>query len=443
MSVAARLSDTQRRVARSWAQPVYRSGYLLVGNSLLTAVTGVAFWLLAARLYPAEAVGLNSSAVSAMMLIAGIAQLNLMSSLLRFVPNAGRRAGSLVLPAYAIGAFLSLLAAVAFLLGLRVWAPALQPLLLSPVTAVSFVLAAALWPVWVMQSSVLVAVGHAGATTWTNQLFNGLKAVLLLAFFVVLPSSGVWYAWMAATGVGVLTGTWFLFRRAIPRFGDQTAGAPVQVPSRRDFVRFAGPDYVAALAWIAGTSLTPILVLNLTDARHAAVFALTWQICFVLYGVPSAQGLALVAHAARNPDELVAHHRRTLRTSIGLVAPVVLVLVAFAPLLLRPFGGWYASQGVGTLRLLALSALPNVLVTLAVSRARVERRMATIVAAMTALCLIALLLTWLLVPHIGIVGAAVAWLVGQTVVASAVGLRRLRRAPGRPAVAAPPAGSAA
>jgi hypothetical protein len=49
MSVAARLSDTQRRVARSWAQPVYRSGYLLVGNSLLTAVTGVAFWLLAAR----------------------------------------------------------------------------------------------------------------------------------------------------------------------------------------------------------------------------------------------------------------------------------------------------------------------------------------------------------------------------------------------------------
>lgn len=428
MSLAARLSDTQRRVAHSWAQPVYRSGYLLVGNSLVTAVLGVAFWLLAARLYPAEAIGLNASALSAMMLIAGIAQLNLMSSLLRFVPTAGRRAASLVVPSYVAGATLSVLAAVVFLLGLGTWAPALRPLLLAPPIAVSFVLAAAIWPVWVMQSSVLVAVGHAGATTWTNQLFNGLKLVLLVAFFAVLPGSGVWFAWIAATAVAVGTGSWFLFRRAVPAFAALTSDVPPYVPTPGDFLRFAAPDYVAALAWIACTTLTPILVLDLTDARHAAVFALAWQICLVLYGVPAALGQSLVAHGVRHPTELATHHRRILLSSLGFLGPIVLVLVVFTPLLLQPFGAWYAAQGVGTLRLLSLSALPNAVVALAVSRARVERRMVLVTTTMTALCLLVLLLTGLLVPQVGIVGAAVGWLVGQLVLACGVGLGRLLRA---------------
>lgn len=430
MSVAGLVGDTRRRVAAAWAQPVFRAGYLLVGNSLATAIMGVGFWLLCARLYPAESVGLDSSAISAMMLIAGVAQLNLMSSLLRFVPNAGRRAGALIVPAYAVGGVLSMLAAAAFLLGLGIWAPALRPLLLSPPVAISFVLAAAGWAVWVMQGSVLVAVGRAGTTTWTNQLFNGLKLALLAALVVILPSSGIWFAWIAATGAGLLAGTWVLFRRAIPGFGDPHVDA--RLPTLPDFVRFAGPDYVAALAWIACTSVTPILVLDLSDARHAAVFALAWQVCFVLYGVPTALGQALVAHGARHPGELAEHHRRIVLSSMGLLGPVVAILVAFAPILLRPFGAWYATQGVTTLRLLALSALPNVVVALAVSRARVERRMAAVVAMMTGLCVVVLGVTWLLVPRVGIVGGALAWLVGQALLAGGVLLhRRERPRPGR------------
>jgi O-antigen/teichoic acid export membrane protein len=44
--------------------------------------------------------------------------------------------------------------------------------------------------------------------------------------------------------------------------------------------------------------------------------------------------------------------------------------------------------------------------------------MSTVVATMVSLCVIVLGLTWLLVPRLGIVGGAVAWVVGQVAVAT-------------------------
>jgi O-antigen/teichoic acid export membrane protein len=149
--------------------------------------------------------------------------------------------------------------------------------------------------------------------------------------------------------------------------------------------------------------------------------------CFTLYGVPVALGQALVAYGVRDPARLGHHHRRILLSSLGLLVPVVVVLVVFAPVILAPFGPWYASQGVLTVRLLALSALPNAVVALTVSRARVDRRMPTVVTTLGVLCLFVLGLTWLLVPHVGIVGGAVAWLCGQLAVAGGIGIRSLTR----------------
>ena len=65
--------------------PLFRDGYALVANEGLTAALGLVYWLIAAREYAPSVVGTNTAAISAMMFIAGVAQLNLMSALLRFV----------------------------------------------------------------------------------------------------------------------------------------------------------------------------------------------------------------------------------------------------------------------------------------------------------------------------------------------------------------------
>jgi O-antigen/teichoic acid export membrane protein len=251
--------------------------------------------------------------------------------------------------------------------------------------------------------------------TLTNQAFNALKLLALVPFTVLIPSTGVWFAWTGAAACVVAFGLQYVFGRNSARF---TAESPVRtsVLSLVELARFASPDYVASLAWLASTTLVPVMVLDLSDADSAAAFSLTWSIALVLFSVPAVLGQLLVAEGVRDPQQLGELHVKMLRATLALVAVAVAVLLVFTHPILSLFGGWYAAAGATTLRILALSALPNVVVALAVSRARADRRMWTVVWTMLTLCVVVVPGTWLTVPRWGIAGAAAAWLSAQILV---------------------------
>ena len=71
--------------------PMLRNGYALIVSATVTQVLGVRYWIVAARTAPAAAVGRNSTAMSVMLFLAGVAgQLNLMSTLIRAARPARR-----------------------------------------------------------------------------------------------------------------------------------------------------------------------------------------------------------------------------------------------------------------------------------------------------------------------------------------------------------------
>ncbi len=420
MTAVGFVVGTRQRLAGLWRQSLVRTGHLLVANSVLNAATGLGYWLLAAHLNPPAVVGTNSAAISAMMLLAGIAQLNLMYTLLRFVPTAGAAARTMIRGAYLIGAGLSGLAAIIFLAGLGEWAPRLRMLLGSPLAAAGFVVFTMCWALFVMQDSALIAVRRAAAVPVENSTFAVLKIVLVVVFSLTVAGAGIWLSWTWAMVITVAGTNWYLFRRALPSFTAARPQVTAQVESARELGRFIGPDYIGAMAYLAATSLVPLLVLDLTTARRAAVFALSWTICDALYAVAISFGESLVAHGAVGDDQLDQYQRQALRHTLLLLVPVVALAVAFAPLGLSFFGPWYASQGTLTLRLLVLSALPNVVVVLAVSRARAARQTVRAMVLLVILCGLVLGLTVVLVPRLGIVGGAIAWLVAQLVVATVV-----------------------
>ena len=61
---------------------------------------GFAYWIAAARFYSPAVVGESAALISALLLLASIAELNLYNTLIRFLPTAGSRSGSYVLRAY-------------------------------------------------------------------------------------------------------------------------------------------------------------------------------------------------------------------------------------------------------------------------------------------------------------------------------------------------------
>ena len=267
--------QARQRLTGLWRrESLLSTGHLLVINAVLNSGFGVAYWVLAARIYPPAVVAVNSAAISAMMLLSGVAQLNLMSALLRFVPTSGAAAGRMIRGAYLVGGGLSGVAAMVFVLGSHLWAPKDLASLLSPDLAISFVVATALWSLFVMQDNALVAVGRSTGVPIENMAFAVLKIMLIVMFSLDSRLAGIWWAWIVAMAICVAGTNTYLFGRAVPAFARAHVPGDVRVPSLRELSRFIGPDYLGALSWIACTSLVPLLVLDLTDPRHAAAFSL-------------------------------------------------------------------------------------------------------------------------------------------------------------------------
>ena len=99
------------------------------------------------------------------------------------------------------------------------------------------------------------------------------------------------------------------------------------------------------------------------------------------------------------------------------------------PPALRFFGPGYAHGGSTLLRLLALALIPNVIVAIGLSVARIQHDGRLVILIQGALCVPIVGLSLLLLPRLGIEGVGVACLVGQTAVASWLLLGRLRSAP--------------
>jgi aminoglycoside phosphotransferase (APT) family kinase protein/O-antigen/teichoic acid export membrane protein len=427
---ARRALDARRALRAHLDSPLLRDGYALVLNTGLTSVMGITYWLLAAHAYPTRTVGIDTAAISAMMFLAGIAQLNLMSAMLRFIPIAGARARRLVVSWYAIALSLAAAAGIVFVVGVPAWAPALS-FLRDPWFTVWFVAATMAWCIFNLQDSVLISLGRAVLVPVENQVFSTAKIVLLLGFAALSPHHGIFASWTAGLIFSLVPVNVLLFRRFLPAHA-RDEGPHVRPASRRDVTRFVSADYVASLCWLAATFLMPVLVIGLEGAKANAWFSLAWMVAWPLFAISINTGAALVVAGARDEARLGRYVRQVRRQTLLLVAPLALLLAATAPLVLRLFGASYAAGASGTLRLLCLAAIPNVVVALAVSQRRVTRRMRQVVGVVASQCGLVLALSLVLLPRSGVAGVGLAWLVASTTVATVV----LLADHGRPALVA-------
>lgn len=393
-------------------EPVLRTGHVLAVSSLVNAGLGFFFWTFATHFYSERTVGLSYSALSASLLLTNIGQLNLNDFLVRFVPTAGRRTRRLVLTCYAASTAFSVVVAVVFLALVPLVSPKLG-FLLNPVAAVSFVVATAGYAVFVLQDGALTAVRMPGWVVGENLIFAVVKILLLALGAALGLFAGILLSWAGALVVSLIVANSVLMGRGIPRHEREASTAP---PPPR-MLGYAAADYFGSLFRGAGYTVVPLIVLNNRGAEQSAYYAVAWGVAYVPYLIARNMGTSLLAESMRGPQRLVEHSLRVLRHSGLLLGAITVVLVVAAPQILSLFGPAYAAHGTMLLRLLALSALPNLLLSVAIDVARVRRRLRWAVTLQAVMCVMVLGLTHLLLPVLGLSGAGLAWLATQSVIA--------------------------
>jgi O-antigen/teichoic acid export membrane protein len=404
MSYVARLNGVRR-------VPLYRSSFALMLTTGFNGVLGFAYWVLAARLYPAKAVGLGAGAISAMTLVSSLGWIGLQYVLLRFVPVAGGAQTRLVRLTYAAAITIGLAAAAVFLAGFAHLA-GLGMLTESPLTVLLFAASIALWIVFSLQDSVLIGLRRAGWVPIENATFGAIKALLL----VVLAASASAWAIFGAWVLGLVGLVVVINAALFGRFLRRERALPSRLPPRRQLVRFATGHHFVAVTAAVPDSLVSLLVLAFMPGAANAYYYSAWAVSFSLRLLAVNMSSALIVEGAVAEVKLRSLVVQVSRLAFAVVIPLVIVVVVLAGPIMRAFGPEY-EHATNLLRLFALSLIPFTIVNfvIAVERIRQRVRPALLIAGASTVATIGLDL-WL-IPSAGLTGAGLGWLVGQVLAA--------------------------
>ncbi len=399
--------------------PLYANAYMLVTNQAATAVLGLFYWTLAARLYPVEVVGENSAIISSIIFLAMLSELSLKSAMTRFVPRAGAKTAQLILVTLGIN-FLAALAVSSFLLTVgrhfSITAGLLTDIPFSPVW---LALAAMLWTVFYVQDGVLTGMRRARWVLIKNMLLSLAKIALLVLFFRSFANMGLVISWFAPVPLIVLGFGVLIFWRFLPEHLklDITHTRPI---TRTEIFTSIGGDYLGGILAETSTRLLPLLVLYFLGKEPTAYFNQAWVVAMPFYLVATNMGSSFVVESSANMKQVAMHSRRILRQMILILVPVVVLIWIGAPFLLHIFGKSYAEESFVLLRWLLLATWPFMFNAWFLSYSRVMGHARSIVAVQALQLVVTLGFSYFWLPVFGITSVGMAWLLAQSLISLGV-----------------------
>ena len=379
---AARRPARPNLITRLWARWVMPQWLLisnaaaLLGATAVTSLLGAIFWVVAARLFPVEAVGLGSALVSAMTLLGSIGILGFGTLLVgefRHVQSGrAQLISTVLLVTAASGSALGLI----FALVAPRYATDLAPLSTSAAAVIVFTVGTALTAVAMVLDQALVGLLRSDLQLWRNTVFAIIKLIALVAVGLSLTGSGngIYSTWVVANAVSLVV-LWMYFLR---RQRDTATFASIRpkLSRLRGLGKTALAHHGLNLSLQIPSQIMPLIVTALLSATVNAYFYTAWMVLgFILVG-PSSLTMVLYAVGAADPDRLRQKFRFTLLVSVSGCLVAYLGLLLLGHQLLSIAGGEYAREALRPLLILALGTFPLIIRVHYIALKRIQNQLA-------------------------------------------------------------------
>jgi O-antigen/teichoic acid export membrane protein len=168
------------------------------------------------------------------------------------------------------------------------------------------------------------------------------------------------------------------------------------------------------------TLVLPLMVVNILGAEQNAYFYIGWTVGNLLLMVPIMASFSLFAEGSHAEERLGQEVKRSLKFIAPILVLAILILVLLGDKILLLFGEAYSQNATKLIWIVAISALPLSINQVYFGIRRVQKRMKGVIGLSACIAIITLILSYLLLPRMGIVGAGIAWLVAQSLAAAVI-----------------------
>ena len=380
------------------------------------SVTGIGFWLLSSRFYPTATVGLASALFSLLLLVTFVTGMGLPVTIPLFAGGTDRESTTLLTWALIYTTATSAVGTVLFLLVVKSDA---TTLLREEGGALGWLI----FFVSVAGASIasLVDVRLMGARRWSLVFARSLVVGVGRIALLFMPKVGNGALWLFSVG-SLPVAISGVFAIAVLPGAAKIKYHLWPLPSRTFAAfRFASINFTATLSSQAPTFILPVIVLANVPPEANAQYFLAWSAASVVFLFPTtiAQVLLVESSGSRQVDPVQARLRylEALGLSLGIAVVALIVTVLLKGFVQTIFGAAYSGTSA-LLPLLVGAGIPWTFTAISLTRARLRKDSRAIIATTATLGIVTIGAALVLVPREGTVGAAVAWLIGQTIAAA-------------------------
>jgi O-antigen/teichoic acid export membrane protein len=343
----------------------------LMATTAITSLFGFAYWWLAARTAPAEAVGQASAAVSAMTLIGTIGMFGMGTMLISDLPKLAGRRWELISTCLLVSGSAATVGGLIYVALAHLAIPGLQNALGSTAATVLLVFGIALNAMTLVLDEALVGLLAGPMQLMRNAWFSVIKLALLggLALLPLTITGGnLLLTWIAGMVLSVA-----ILGRALRR-RDMIDSLRPRLGLLRGRGAATFDHNLLNLATYLPRAALPLVVTAVLSAEANASFYTAFMVTSFLAMVPGNVALTLFAVASGDKAALRSKVRVGLLICLVVGLPVSIFVAVFAEPIMGLFGAGYAASASTALTILALTYLPFVFHHFFLAISRVQGR---------------------------------------------------------------------
>jgi len=391
------------------ADSLYQNSVFLMLSTLVMSFFGFIFWIVCARLFSANEVGLATTIISIMSLVVSFSVLGLNIGLIRYLPGSKRK-NEKINSVFTLVALITIIVSTIFLLLVNDFSPKLyfikENLLLSVVFIVFMIFAS----LSSLIESVFIAFRSTKFILIKNTIFSSLK--IAFPFFLVgLGAYGIFTSWMLAVIVSFTVSLLIL----VYRFGFKPKIVFYDRVIRK-VGRYSFGNYVAGLVGGLPAMFLPLIITNYLSAETTAYYYISMMIATLLFTVSQATSNSLFAEGSSGKD-LKVQVKKSFKIILPLLILGIVLILLFGNYLLLVFGNDYSSEGFSFLRILAFSGIFVSVNSVFNAILKVKNMVREMITRSVIGSFLIILLSFVFIYYgFGLLGIGYAWIIGQALI---------------------------
>lgn len=379
--------------------------YLMI-TSLIGNILAFFFWVIAARYYTINDIGVTSAIFSSISLISIIGSIGLPTALIFYLPR-DKNTDKVISSCLVIGIISSIIFSLIFILGLKIWGPKLILTLSNLENILIFIVITVAISISGLIGAMLTAGRRSSFQMVKETVYHFIKIfpLILLANFGtigILLSICIGLIFSIAIGFILLYKTW----KYLPIF--------TLDPIIMKMASFSARNYIADILYFLPRLILPIMILNMISAKSAGYFYIAIMMAGLLYGISQSISSSLLVESY-DKDKFWGNTNKAIKFNFTILILGLLFFMIFGRFILNMFNPSYAENANMTMIILVITSIPisliNIFNTVRNSQNRVMSsiRINFIVAGIT------LILSIPLINLMNIEGAAISYLIANIV----------------------------